>query len=384
MQTVTTMQHLPAREPFCDEVINYLDAVSVALRKHSKARVFPDILTLGFWLRKASLLQMREKFLTSDENVHLGRGTVFHIAPSNVPVNYAYSLAAGLITGNANIVRLPSKDFEQLGIINKALSDTLAQYPTIQPYVCLVRYSRDNTINDTLSAIADVRVVWGGDATIAELRKSPLPPRGTEITFANRYSFAVIDADAYLTADNDAVIAQRFYNDTYLSDQNACTSPHLVVWTGVRREDAKCRFWTALHALVAQKYHYQSIMGVNKLTSAYLAATILDGARIEPREDNMLFRIRVPGLTNALIEQRDNSGFFFEYDCDNLIDLKELCDDVRCQTISFIGDKNVFRPLLESGIKGIDRIVPIGRTMDFDLIWDGYCLPERLTRTIVC
>jgi hypothetical protein len=34
------------------------------------------------------------------------------------------------------------------------------------------------------------------------------------------------------------------------------------------------------------------------------------------------------------------------------------------------------------GIKGVDRIVPIGKTMDFDLIWDGYDLIERFTRTI--
>ena len=39
-------------------------------------------------------------------------------------------------------------------------------------------------------------------------------------------------------------------------------------------------------------------------------------------------------------------------------------------------------PLLMSGVKGIDRIVPVGKTMDFDLIWDGNNLYERLTRII--
>ncbi len=43
----------------------------------------------------------------------------------------------------------------------------------------------------------------------------------------------------------------------------------------------------------------------------------------------------------------------------------------------------MFLPLLEKGAKGIDRIVPIGKTMDFDLLWDGYNLPEFFTRTIV-
>ena len=41
-----------------------------------------------------------------------------------------------------------------------------------------------------------------------------------------------------------------------------------------------------------------------------------------------------------------------------------------------------FMPLLEAGIRGIDRLIPIGRTMEFDYIWDGYNLAERLTRVI--
>ena len=42
----------------------------------------------------------------------------------------------------------------------------------------------------------------------------------------------------------------------------------------------------------------------------------------------------------------------------------------------------MFDALLESGIKGIDRIVPVGQTMDFDLIWDGYDLSRDLTRVV--
>ena len=34
-------------------------------------------------------------------------------------------------------------------------------------------------------------------------------------------------------------LAEEFYNDTYLSDQNACTSPRLVVWMGSKKKEAK-------------------------------------------------------------------------------------------------------------------------------------------------
>ena len=382
-ETVAAMPELSPKEPFSDELLDFLGTVSDALRKHPQARTYPDVAALGFWLRRASLLQMRRRFASAGGALRIGRGVVFHIAPSNVAANYAYSLASGILAGNANIVRLPSKDFPQIAIINGALSAALEQFPAMSPYLCLMRYTRNQAINDVFSALADVRVIWGGNTTISELRKSPLAPRATEVAFADRYSFAIIDADAYLDANQDPLIAQAFYNDTYLSDQNACTSPHLVVWIGAQRETAKRRFWAALHTLVAEKYQFQPIMGVNKLSTAYHAAAVLDGAHIEPHEDNLLVRVRVPSLTEALIDLRESCGYFYEYDCDDLSELHALCRDDRCQTLAYIGSKEQFLLLLKSGIKGIDRVVPVGRTMDFDLIWDGYNLVDRMSRTIL-
>ena len=63
--------------------------------------------------------------------------------------------------------------------------------------------------------------------------------------------------------------------------------------------------------------------------------------------------------------------------------LAPLCDDKRCQTIGYIGNRKAVLPLIQSGIKGVDRVVPIGKTMDFDLIWDGYDLPALLSRIVV-
>ena len=183
--------------------------------------------------------------------------------------------------------------------------------------------------------------------------------------------------------DNKAKVAEDFYNDTFLSDQNACTSPRLIVWTGNKIEEAKKTFWEEEHNLVEKKYTFQAIQGVNKLTQSYLIAVAEPGVRIEAHTDNLIIRVSIPKITDYLMDFRDNSGYFYEYDCEDIMDLLPLCDDKRCQTIGYIGDNQIFRPLIQSGIKGIDRIVPIGRTMDFDLIWDGYNLPALLTRTVV-
>lgn len=381
-EVIGNMAALPAKEPFAEEVIEFLHDVSKVLMGMREAKAYPDVITLGFWMRKASVLNLKKRFQKRDEDIHLGRGIVFHIAPSNVPVNYAYSLVAGLLTGNANIVKVPSKIFPQVEIINRAIQESLTRFQEIENYICLVRYERDKNINDCLSAMADVRIIWGGDHTIAQLRESMLAPRAGEITFADRYSLAVIDSSWYMKLEKKRQIAEDFYNDTYLTDQNACTSPRMVVWVGAQKAEAKEAFWKNLYEIVREKYDFQPIMGVNKLTSSYLAAATYSGIKIENHEDNYLVRIGVSDIPDGLMELKENSGYFFEYDCENIMELKKLCDDKRCQTIGFIGDRELLFPLLKSGIKGVDRIVPVGKTMDFDLIWDGYDLSERLTRTI--
>lgn len=367
--------------PFDDSIVEFLNDVSRKLMGNRTAKAYSDVVTFGFWIRKGSVFKLKDRFEKS-EGVHLGKGVAFHIAPSNVPINFAYSLVAGLLCGNANIVRVPSKDFPQVGMIANAFNRALEKHEDMRPYVLCVRYGRDKEINDLFSSIADVRVVWGGDQTIAELRKSPLPPRSGEITFADRYSLAVIDSDSYLNIDNKERVAEDFYNDTFFSDQNACTSPRLVVWTGDRIDEAKEVFWKYEHNLVEKKYAFQPIQGVNKLTQAYLIAVAEPGAKVEEHTDNLIIRVKIPEITDYLMNYRDNSGYFYEYDCENIMDLTPLCNDKRCQTIGYIGDNKVLLPMIQTGIKGIDRIVPIGKTMDFNLIWDGYNLPSLMTRTV--
>lgn len=368
--------------PFDDSVVDFLNALSKILMKSREAKIYPDVITLGFWIRKSSVLALKERFVSEDSDIKIGRGVAFHIAPSNVPVNYAYSLLTGLLTGNANIVRIPSKNFPQVSIINKAINEALEEYPDMKPYICLVRYERDQKVNDMFSALADARIIWGGDNTIAEIRKSPLGPRAGEITFADRYSLAVIDSEKYLEVSDKERLAEEFYNDTYLSDQNACTSPRLVVWLGDKKEEAKELFWKYEHDLVKKKYQFQSIMGINKLTSSYLISVAKEGVRVEQREDNYIFRVNIPEVNPDLMQLKDNSGYFFEYDCADILAIRDFCNNTHCQTIGFLGEKETIMPLLISGIKGVDRVVPIGKTMDFDFIWDGYNLVERLTRTI--
>ncbi len=377
-----TIGNFSVKRSFDEDVLVFLNEISKNLMHNSTAKNYPDVVTLAFWLRKASLNEIKNSSLCPKHTARVGRGVAFHISPSNVPINFAYSLFTGVLAGNANIVRVPSKEFVQISMVADAINRSLENHKEIKPYIFLIRYDHDKQINDCLSSMADVRVIWGGDSTISELRKSEIPPRSTEITFADRYSIAVIDSDSYLSSDNKKRIAEDFYNDTYLTDQNACTSPRLVVWTGDQIEEAKQIFWNEEYELVKQKYSIQAVQSVDKLVNACLIGAKNQWCHEISHLDNLLVRVKVEKIDHDIMDYRGNSGLFYEYDCSDIREIRDICNDTKCQTVGYIGNPEMIKPLVDSGIKGVDRVVPIGQTMNYDLIWDGYDLIGQMTRLI--
>lgn len=379
--TISRMRHIKPLAPFSDEAIAFLNDLSKLVIRAGKT--FSDVVTLGFWCRRAALVGEKQKY--DDIVQRIGKGIVFHIAPSNVPVNFAFSFAAGLLAGNANIIRLPSKDFEQVQIICKAMNQLLTtkEYSNMSDYLCMVRYDVSKEVNDLFSAICNTRVIWGGDSTIAEIRKSPLKPRANDITFADRYSIAVIDSDAYMNSDSKETIAQSFYNDTYFSDQNACTAPSLIIWLGHRKKEAKELFWAYEHTYANNRYELTPIQAVGKLTQ--LCKFAIDRKAIfNHSNDNLIYRITIDKIDEGLMDYRYNSGFFFEYDAESLDEIIPIAGE-RCQTLIYYGiGEGQFRKFFCNKITfGIDRIVPIGKSMDFSLVWDGHDLIREMSRYIV-
>ncbi len=365
--------------PFEGIVIDFLNDLSELLRGN---RQYSDVATFGFWCRRAAILKERDKY--DDINERYGKGIVFHSTPSNVPVNFAFSFAAGLLAGNANIVRLPGKAFDQVSIICDSVNELLSQkYKALASYVVFVKFPPIKDITDAFSQICNVRVIWGGDMTISELRQSPIPARSTEITFADRHSLAIINSDEYINEANKDMVIQSFYNDTFYSDQNACTSPRIIFWYGNSIEEAKKDFWNRVHELVKLKYTLSPAQAVGKLDALYTLASQKD-IQVEKCSDNYVTRIVVDKIDRDLMKYKYNSGFFFEKDISDFEEIANACD-LKCQTITYYGfSKEEFASFLDK-IRplGVDRIVPIGKSMDFSLVWDGYDLIRQMSRKII-
>lgn len=377
---IENSQNTPAMQLFDKRVVSFLDRVSHELLSERDVKQYSDVVSWAFWVRKASILKEKTRY---ENKSKLGRGVAFHIAPSNVPVNFAVSLTSSLLAGNISIVRVSSKDFEQVTLICNAINKVLLEdeYAFLKKYIVIVRYEHDLLVNDYLSSICDLRIVWGGNRTVEELRKSSLPPRSIEMTFPDRYSLSIISSDEYLK-QGPKKVASLFYIDTYFTDQNACSSPRLIVWTGSKVKDAQDIFFKALKSLVDEKYSMSAILAVDKLNAlCELALTHKNVNKVD--SDNVVMRVSLKELSDDVLDYKMSGGYFFEYVTNDLKDLVPILKK-QCQTISYLGvDPNVIQALvLQNGVRGVDRIVPLGHTMDLEFFWDGYDMIDAMSRNV--
>ncbi len=384
--TLADLQY-QALPPYSPVAVEFLTAWSKHLMARPDIRAYPDVASFAYWCRPANLARLKREL--GPEQLRLGRGVALHIAPANVPVNFAYSFAFGLLAGNVNIVRVPESLPAQANILCAVANDLLRQatHERIAAMTTLLSYPRDDAITQSLSEIADVRLLWGGDQTIHHLRRMPTSPRCVDIAFADRYSLCLLSAPAVLAADGKALLALTvgFYNDVFLLDQNACSSPHLVLWQGTAREvkTAQERFWGAMQALLNSKGQSPGIHAVDKYTHLCRTAIQIKGAKATPTSDNRVFRVALDKLPENIADHRGRYGFFFETIENDLTQLRRIVN-TRYQTLTCFGvDPHALaQTVVSDGLAGIDRVVPVGKALDIGVIWDGYDLIRTMSRIV--
>ena len=372
-----------AQEVYSKKVMKFLEELAEIILIDREARKFPDVIAFAFWCRKFD-----GRDYAGTNTFRRGRGFMFHVTPGNVPVNFAYSLATGLLSGNVNIVRLPSKKFDQVEYLIDKI-DFLVNKDThmeVGNYFALVRYPKEKAINDYFSDLCDVRVIWGGNTTIHEIRKSNISAKAFDITFSDRYSICVIDSESYIESLEKIKVAQGFYNDTYLFDQNACTAPHLICWIGDPKLclEASEIFWKNLEPLVSRRYSIEPLQIMDKLVMSAQFSSEHSLAKLIRSDDNKIFRIQMDEIGLDIEKFKAHSGLFYEV---KLKKLEELVDAVtgNYQTMVYFGfnNKELQKFIENSNLRGIDRIVPIGKSLDFSVFWDGYDLIGAMSRNVV-
>ncbi|MDA8796640.1 hypothetical protein N9N06_04165 [Aquiluna sp.] len=315
----------------------------------------------------------------------LGIGAVLHITPSNIPLNFAYSWMNSFIAGNISLVRLPSADFKQLAILIDLIHNTFSdvRYRELENSTLFFRSERSESRLLEIAAQVQGLVVWGSDATVDSFRKAELAPSLRFLSFPDRVSSLVVKSSYLLRSAGDEAsqirLMKSIYNDTFMVDCNACSSPSQIIFVGDEESNKVAieEFASQLRAtLVAQGYEPPHV------------ARLLDSLdRLNPKQDPEciehfgagvhFLRVRQGSLTPS---RKLRYGVFAVHQVSSIGEIESLVRSNE-QTITHIGlSEEELSRLQHLLALSPSRIVPAGFALDMDFYWEGYDIPLHLAK----
>jgi Acyl-CoA reductase (LuxC) len=379
-----------ATPPFSSIYCQVLNKLSQSILKNPVLRKDAGSVSLAYWLRNAQIQQIKQDFdqktASNQKLITVPAGRVFHIAPSNVDTMFVYSWAISFLCGNANIIRVSGQKSAITTALLNCIDELMAQEPILQSNNLFITYPHNPEITEFISQWCSHRTIWGGDNTAAAIRPIPLNPHASERVFSSKFSYSIVNADQFQSQSPEILsnIADRFYNDIFWFDQMACSSPHIVFWVGSIDivPTATAKFNSALEKIVqTRNYQPSTSNAVRRLNYAFdLAATKASQVNLE---NSGFIAINLQHFDD-LDREICGGGLVTHVHLSQLSEIIEFVTD-RDQTITHYGfDDLELRELAYlAGSKGVDRIVPIGDALAFDIHWDGYDLIKDFTREVV-
>ena len=384
----SSLVELSPEIPFNSNNIDFISELSKSIIKSKTFNNSVDLISFAFWARKNNLLNLKKKNLNL-QNFKIGRGIIFHLPPSNVPINFIYSFCIGLISGNSNIVKLPKKNFivvnSLISIINHLFKKK--KYKNVKSKNSFIKYdSSDNDITEKISYKSNVRMIWGGDKKVQDIINIKPNKFSIDIPFHDKYSLSIINLDKLTSLDNKNYNKQvyNFFKDAFFMDQNACGSPHLIIFLRKKKKNnEKKKFWKNLSILVKEKYDQENISILDKFNQFNEDCLNKNNIKKINLTNNPIYIAELKRINNEIINYRGKWGYFYEFETNNLSILKNFVN-YKFQTVSYFGlEKNeILNFLSKNNLTGIDRFVPIGKSHTMDVIWDGFDLLSMLTRSI--
>lgn len=392
LSTEQLLTRLSAEPPdgrlaFGDErVLDFLDTLSRRLLAPVITRSHPELAALGFFLRRSRLRRLIADLGSRPSEVRVPRGLVFHVPPANVASLLVYPWALSMLAGNANVVRLSTRGSETTEPLLELLCESTADAaPAVLHSQSVVAYGRDEEVTAAVSAACRLRVLWGGDRTVRELRRFPLGPDVRDLAMADRCSLCAISAQGWLAASpaKREGIVEDFYKDAYWYGQSACASPLTVCWIGppAQADTARRDFTDRLEAVVARNEpQIEPEIAIEKRVATYGLAAEGDALEILHPSNALATVSLAPG---RLLDQWSGTGTFGLAVFPDLLDLVPLITR-RHQTMSHFGFS---RERLVSFVealrgRGLDRLVPIGEALAFEPVWDGYDLVHEFSKLV--
>jgi hypothetical protein len=375
------------KEPFDELSIDFLNSFSNELKKDKGIYKLPELFYLMLFCSKRNVLKLKKNY--KNDLFRIGRGLVFHVCPNNVPTNFIFSFIFGLLSGNSNIIKLPSRESKEKKILIKNIKQVLSRkkYSEINKSNFFIKYDYqlESNVPKLISSKSDCRVIWGGDKTIKAMKEYETPPRCIDVNFSDRYSISTIEAKKInnSTKSQIDILARKYFYDVFTMNQMACNSPHFLFWIGKLDSKIEKYFWNKVCSISREKFKFDDVHVVSKYSN--LIDKLMNNNFIEKINlyKNFLYVINVNKKISNIEEIRGESGTIFQIKINNINNLSKFITK-KCQTITHYGfNKNEFKKLIiGENLLGADRIVEIGKAFEFDLNWDGFDTIKTLTRLV--
>ena len=366
------------KKVFDEEIVSFLNELSKIIVKSKESRKNNELMAFGFWCRNTNLQKLKQKYSQKFLENKMGIGLLFHIPPSNVISNFAYSLLFGLLSGNTNVVRIPKRSLEFANVLISFINKKINRKSNISKMINFINY-KDEKTNINLSKISDGRLIWGSDETIKKFKNLKTKKNCKNIYFSDKYSMSILNSSEIIKLNDSSltVLCKNFYNDSYLMDQNACSSPHIIFWKGKKIPLGQKIFWNKVYEIAKKNYKLDMFAAVDKYAHTLIMSSN-EKIKINNYE-NILIRIQLNKLSENLDKFRGRWGLFYEYIIKNNLNLPY---SKKYQTLSYYGfNKNELKNLKDRSKNfSFNRVVPVGKSTEMNLFWDGNNLVSILSK----
>ena len=378
-----------------NQILDFFNGYSRALIQSPNAKEIDGIAFLSNWIRKSNLEKLIQNNLGNKEvlNQFIGmgnkrvkaqpKGIVCHWIAGNIPTLALFSLFQSILVRNANIVRLPVQSIETITILLKLFSEQTIngiKGEDILKSVAIVSFSSaDQFLNNEMSIIADIRIVWGGSVAVKAIQGLEHREHCEDIVFGPKYSFSVIDSDALTSTELEKYI-RRFTNDIVAFEQSACSSPHVIF---IETENKKT-IQTVIDGFAKELERMKSVLPKKTISQLISTQIINKRAEYALSKDKIVYCSKTNDWTilfdeNIVLEEPIQSRTIWIKPVSDLMVIINLLTK-KIQTIGCaIENVEKFYNFVENATyHGVARCVAPGQMNIYDSPWDGVYLLQRL------
>ncbi len=373
-------------ESFSQLHLEFLTLLSKQILGNPQSREFPDLMTFGYFIRPSNIKRYLLEHNESNNHLKVGVGVAVHVAPSNIPINFAFSWLYGFISGCRNLVRLPTRDSTQANLFIQEFerASYLRGFDVFRRTNYFFRSQRGDSRFNTIVGRADAVLVWGGDESIEYFRTLIANPACRQLYFPSRQSSLVLSSKAVgsLTGSIRNDFLKKLYNDTYLTDCNACSSPSKIFFVGTPQENhaASKMFFSLLDDFVSKQDRPAPIVQ-RMLDSLSSSGELRPKTGVHPLNRTFVVFEAKEGLSETRRPLR--FGAFMEH---SIASLREVITKLSRseQTILHWGfeDEEVeeFSRALSPIQTSATRLVKLGSALDMGFYWEGRDNPAFLVK----